>query len=439
MKLRVGAGQAVIRYTDEMLPNVGENYTCIHDDSYVQVLYIEYGNPVAIVAVGSVGTAEPDVVRGKVAEVLGLDVVQVAVFAKHVLSAPHANRRDTPEQLKEREGRRGRVMSDEQAELYVKRSAMMCDAQLNAAIEAAHGAKANIQDAVMRFAVGFTDVVCNRLVHTNKGWWQGHNPDIPADGSVPVLRFDDEAGKPIAILFGVNSAPGVLENSFLADGGRAISGDLAAYTERKLEAQYGEGTIAIYGIGSTGDQWQSLRALQDEIDINGNQTITDLHEGGYILLEIMASRLAEAVIKAAEKAEVQELPDELKTDHFRFSYTAQKIRSEGHRPPQPATSIEYVEDGEAPIGLIVISLGDTAIIMVGAELGSRTWRKIKENSPFKNMMILEFTGNLGGGYLLEKDFYDMITYQSQKTRYFAGSAEKYCDDIIAALNKVKNS
>ena len=436
-QLRVGAGQAVINYTDEMLPNFGENYTCVHDDSYVQVLYIEQGSPVAIVAVGSVNAPEPETIREIVAGVFGIELNQVCIYGKHVLSAPHASKRDSAEHLMERAGHMGREITLEEANEYVKKNHLMCDAVAEAAKSAAIAAKAGTQNAVMRWALGNTDVVCNRLVRTSQGWWQGHNPDIPADGSMPVIRFDSENGAPVAILFGVNAAPGVLENSFLSDGGRAISGDLAAAAERMIESQYGNDTVAIYGIGATGDQWQSLRALNDEIDKDGNQIITDLHEAGFILLDVLASRLATAVVKAAEASEVVEVRNNTAVCGFMKKYPGQKLGGNDHRPPHPQKEVTYEQSGENDLGLNVIDLGDTAILMTGVELGSRSWKKIKKNSPYKNMLILEFAG-LGGGYLLEEDYYEMVTYQSQKTRFYAGTAEKYTDDIINYLNELWN-
>lgn len=433
--LKVGAGRAVIRYTAEMFPNFRENYTHVHDDSYVQVILMEQdGTHSALVAVGTVTMSEPEKIAEIVEEVSGVPRENVFVHAKHVLSAPHASRRDDVAHIKEDIARKGGEISDEEAEAFVKRNWLMCDAILDAAKEAAESAAAGICPVTMRYAVGYTDVNVNRLVKTTKGWWQGHNPNLPADGSLPVIRFDDADGRAVAILFFCNVAPGVLEFSVLSDGSRPTSGDMAAETERKLDAQY-EGAVSVYLTGATGDHWQALRAMHDTLDREGNQTVTDLHEAGFTFIDIIADRLKEAVIKAAEKSEAESTEGGLAIDHFTFTYPGQKAK--GARMGQPSSDVEYIQDGENDLGLGVLRIGaDTAILFIGVEINCGTWKYIKENSPFKNTMLVEFSNRKGGGYLPEKDFYDKITYQSLKTRYFAGGAERLAEDAVAALKEL---
>lgn len=432
--LKVGAGKAVIKYTEEMFPNFGEFYTGVHDDAYVQVIIFEQDIKVALVAVETVIASEPDAIAQKVSEVTGIPFENVIVHAKHVLSAPHARRDEKPEQMLEMAKRRGMDVSAEDTEAFVKRNGMICDALIDASAAAAKEAAGCVVPVTMNYAIGHTDVVVNRLVKTDKGWWQGHNPDIPADGSLPVLRFDDENGKPVAILFFCNVAPGVLEFSKLSDGSRPASGDMAAETERRLEAQF-EGAVSVYLTGATGDHWQALRAMHDTMDKDGVQTVNDLHETGFIFIDIIADRLKEAVIRANEKTEVQGT-EGLKLGHHTFRYPGQKV--EGARMGQPSADAKYLENGEQPLGIDILTIGnDTVIIFIGVEINGGTWKTIKENSPFKNTMLVEFANKDGGGYLPEKDYYDKITYQSLKTRYFGGSAELLAEDTIKALKEIK--
>ncbi len=431
---KVGAGKAIIDYTEEMFPNFGEFYTGVHDDSYVQVVIFEQGIKTALVAAGTVIVSEPDVIAAKVADALGIPAENVLVHAKHVLSAPHARRNEKPEQMLEMAKKRGLDIKPEDTEAYVKRNGMLCDALIDAAVKAAKDADSGLVPVTMNYAVGHTDVIVNRLVKTDNGWWQGHNPDLPADGSLPVLRFDTMDGKPVALLFFCNVAPGVLEFSKLADGSRPASGDMAAETERRLDAQY-EGAVSIYLTAATGDHWQALRALHDTMDKDGHQTVTDLHEAGFILIDIISDRLKEAVIKASAGAQAQGT-DRLSLDHFTFRYPGQKTK--GGSMNRPSTDIIYEKTDDQPLGLDVLRIGDdTAILFVGVELNGGTWKYIKENSPFRNTMLVEFANKNGGGYLPEKDFYEKITYQSVKTRFFAGAAECLKEDIIRVLKELK--
>lgn len=431
---KVGAGRALIEYTEEMFPNFGEFYTGIHDDSYAQVIILEQDVQYALVALGIVLSSEPEIIAQHVSKAIGIPAENVIVHAKHVLSGPHARRDEKPEQMLEMAKRRGMEVTAEEAVAYAERNALICDAMIAASVAAAKVAKASVVPATMNYSVGYTDIIVNRLVKTDKGWWQGHNPDGSADGSLPVLRFDDLKGNSIAMLFFCNVAPGVLEFSKLADGSRPASGDIAAETERRLDSAF-DGVVSVYLTAATGDHWQALRAMHDTIDRNGHQTVTDLHETGFVFIDIIADRLKEAVTRASEKTEVQGT-DGLAFDRFTFRYPGQKV--EGARMGQPSTDAVYIENGEQPLGLDVLRIGnDTAILFVGVELNGGTWKIIKENSPFKNTMIVGFANKHGGGYLPEKDYYDKITYQSLKTRYFGGTAELFAQDIIKVLKDLK--
>lgn len=449
--LKVGAGRAVIKYTDEMFPNFKENYTHVHDDSYVDVVLMEQdGQKFALLAAGTVALAHPKAIAEMISQTAEVPEDRIIISAKHVLSAPHANAKDTIEHILDISKKSGKEISLEEAEGYVARNKMMIEAIHAASKEACEAAKASVKPVTMRFAMGHTDVNCNRLTKTYVGWEQGHNPDIPADGTLPVLRFDDEGGNAVAILFFCNVAPGVLENSFLADGRRPASGDMAAETERRLDAQY-EGAVCIYMTGATGDHWQALRALHDTVDRDGNQTITDLHEAGFIFIDVLSDRLKEAVIRAAEASEEQSTEAGINFDRFIFTYPGQKTLGKrgGHdmrmtsnvdlreEMRQHKAEMKYVQEGEIDLGLDVLRIGaDTAVLFIGVEINSGTWKKIRENSPFKNTMIVEFSNLNGGGYLPEKDYYEKVTHQSTKTRYAAGSAERLTDDVLAALNKL---
>ena len=400
---KAGAGKATIELDETLFPTAGENYTHVHDDSYVHVLLLEKGSRICIVAIGTVTVSEPEIIAGKVAEATGTDPDHVIVHAKHVLSAPHAKRDETPG---------------------------VCDALIAASVKAAEEAAGNLRPARLRFGEGNTDVNVNRMVKTDKGWWQGHNPDIPADHSLPVICLDDENGRPISVVFFCNTAPGVLENSLLSDGRRAASGDLAAWTERKLDEQFGDNAICTYLTGITGDHWQMLRAVHDEIDIAGAQTLTDMHEEGFVFLDILSSRLSEAVIRAVRESEPVEAP-EINLDRYMFRYTGQKVKGADFR--NPALSCEYIADGERDFSIDILSFGDIAVVAVGCEICSSTWNYVKERSPFKHTLLLEFAGRAGFGYLPQKDYYDKITYQSLKSKFYAGSAEKFAEDAISSL------
>lgn len=431
--LKVGVGKATIHYTEEMFPNFRENYTHVHDDSYVQVLIVEAGIRFALVACGTVMVPEGREIKVKLAELLDIAPENLILHGKHVLSAPHCDRMSVEQFIHRAEHMMHKTVSREEAEVFVYRDHLMVDAVHHAIMEAAKVASQNMKEAKMGFALGYSEANVNRVVYTNKGWWQGNNPEGVTDRTLPVLRFDDMEGNPIAILFNCNTAPGVLENSFLSDGRRAVSGDMAASAERFIDAAY-ENVVSIYTTGATGDQWQAQRALFDFVDRKGNQTVTDLHEQGFLLVDMLGTRLGEQVVRAADGIVTKPFAGTASLHNFVFRYPGQLVSV--WENAGATTDCQFVVDGEREAGLTILAMGDLAIMFCGVEMGVRTYAAIKKRSPFAHTFLLEFANQQGGGYMVEQDLYEKMCYQSRKSRFAAGAAEKFREDIIQSLHAV---
>ena len=321
-----------------------------------------------------------------------------------------------------------------EAKKYVERDNLLTDAVFTSIYEAAKIANDSIREAKFGFALGNTDVNVNRVVYTDKGWWQGHNPNGATDRSMPVLRFDDVAGNPIAILFNCNTAPGVLENSFLSDGRRAASGDIAAVAEKFVEESYGGNTVAIYTTGATGDQWQSLRALFDTVNRKGEQTVIDLHEQGFLLIDILGTRLGEQVVCTSESIHTEKCNVKINLNGTVFSYPGQ--RATVREDVGAVAECQFIPDEDRDAGVTVLQLNDIAIVFCGVEMGVRTYKSIKASSPFKNTFVVEFANEVGGGYMVEQDLYEKMSYQSRKSRFAAGAAERFREDLIGFLKEI---
>ena len=432
-KLMVGAGREPIPYTDEMFPNFREEYTHVHDESYVQVLFIKAGESFALVACGTVIVPEMGEMKRETAKILGIPETNVVVHSKHVLSTPHCGRSDADEFM-DRAKRSGKELTRTEAEIYARRDALLTDALMSAAKEAAAKALVSVREARMGFALGYSETNVNRVIMTGDACLMGYNPDGLTDRSVPVLRFDDMSGKPIAILFNCNCAPGALENSFLSDGRRAVSGDIAAYAERFVDASY-ENVVSIYTTGATGDQWQALRAVNDTIDRQGRQTHTDLHEQGFLLSELLGTRLGEQVVKAAESIKTEPYSDEVKLDEAVYSYPGRS--GPVKLPEKTVSSFENPGTPMSDAGVRVLRLGDVAVVFIGMEIGVRSYKYIKDNSPFSHTFIVEFASEYGAGYMVERDMYAFSCHQSNKSRFAAGGAEAFREDVVKLLKSLK--
>lgn len=431
--LQVGAGRAEVVFTDEMFPNFGERYSHVHDNPAVQVIALEAGERYGIVALTLVIAPKADVIKEKVAAILGTKPENVIVHAKHALATPHLNGGGTTaEDIKKRMHgpMGGGPVTDEEAEMYAQHDNLMSAALMDAIEKAAKDAAAAIRPAKMGIGYGYSDANINRVLDTPQGCLESTNPDGVTDRVLPVIRFDDEAGEPIAVLFSVNTAAGVLENSRFADGRRAVSADIAGVSESFVDAEY-KGVVSAYILGATGDQWQSLRARKESVDRAGNQTVVDLGEGGFVLVDVLGSRLGQQVVKTTETIETAPFDGEIKLDYFSATLPAQARGGPGGpvKGPQPT---------EAQAGYAVMQLGDTALVFIGVEMGVRTYAYIKENSPFKNTIVVEFSScGAGGGYMVEKDLYEKKTRMSGKSGYAAGSAELFREEIVKTLKTLK--
>lgn len=439
--MKVGVGRADILFTDEMFPNIGEKYTHVHDNPMVQVLVIDAGEKFAIAAFSLVSVSYSSKIKAEIAKIVDVSEDNVIIHGKHVLATPHIGGRGDKEPTIEDMIEKGKHLTNvtltvEEAGEYCKRDRMLSGAVLEAARKAAQFAADNIQPAKIGFGLGYSETNVNRVVYTDKGWWQGNNPDGVTDRTVPVVRFDNMDGEPIAILFNCNTAPGVLENSFLTDGTRAVSGDIAGAAEHFIDGEYGDKVVSIYTTGATGDQWQVLRARFDTVGRNGNQTVTDLHEAGFLFADILGKRLGQQVVKTAESIETTEFSGEIHMDLFQHTYPAQKVTVSENAGA--TTDCQFIPNGETTSSYAIMRIGDIAIVFIGVEIGVRSYAEIKKKSPFDHTFVIEFaSAGRGGGYMVEKDLYDKMSYQSRKSRYAAGSAEMFRENIIQSLKEVK--
>ncbi len=428
-KLKAGAGKCAIRYTAEMLPTYGENYTSIHDLPSVQALVLESGGEkAALVAVNVVMLDDRSEIARHAAEILNVPEEKVIVHITHVLATPHFGRWNSAEQWMGRHPECGNV---EEARRYMERENSIYQAHMDAVEAACRRAADSVRPAKLAIGTVYAEIKVNRVVHPDQGWWQGVNWGGETDRNVHVLRIDGEDGEGIAVLYNCNVAPGCMEFSE-TNGGRAVSGDLANASQRITEALLDSRAVAIYTTGATGDQWQALRARLDYITPGGTQVVTDLHEQGFVLMEVLATRLGEKVAQTASNLTPMDFDSKMALCSKRFAYEGQRVTGADFR--RPAKKCVYEPADTVDAELSILTLGDIAIVCCGVELNVSSLRKIREGSPYKYTFLLEFAAG-GGGYLPESDFYDKVTFQSLKSRYAKGTEELLVGDIISTLKE----
>ena len=113
--------------------------------------------------------------------------------------------------------------------------------------QVAEDALAQLQPAQLSWGLGMAPFVMNRRQFTDKGIILGFNPKGPVDRSVLVLRVDDAAGKPRAVLMGA-----ACHCTCSGSKNHEIDGDYAGHAQAALEKQF-PGVQAMFMAGCGGD------------------------------------------------------------------------------------------------------------------------------------------------------------------------------------------
>lgn len=418
--VRAGAGEVPIRFEESMMPTPGENYTGIHDDPYVHVLCFSQregtGEEVYVfMGLNLVSYPNPDELKELAAGITGAKPGHVLVHCSHNLATPHGAMGEQTEEEKGFGEAYGRVVG-------------------RAARQALEQALASMEPADIRFYTAVSNVNVSRMLELRDGLWQGTNEAGPSDHTVPVIRVDGrESGGCKAIFFAVNMAPGVMEGSFLRDGGRLISGDIAGAAEKYLRNLY-PGAVCCYCLGASGDQWQELRAVTDMMNARGELEKEDLHEDGFILADALGRKLASSVsIAFRQDAEPEVKPVRMETREF--FYPGQKELGRNAALMRPG-KVKFEEAKKVCSDMSILKLGGIAVVAAHAEINTATLQRIRARTKCKKVFFTAFT-NGAGGYMTEKDVYDAGGYQCRKSRFARGSAELFEKHVAAFLDDLE--
>ncbi|MGN0999766.1 MAG: hypothetical protein ACI4PO_09460, partial [Faecousia sp.] len=296
--------------------------------------------------------------------------------------------------------------------------------------------------------VGADYAVCatcntNRNVLTDRGWWLGSGEAEPCDKSVAVVRVESLEGKPIAVLFTYNSQSSIMDQSRGADGSRYVTADLAGASAAFVEGQL-EGCVAMYCTGAGGDGCPSFQAKRNVLGAGGKLWPVDLHEAGFVLVELLGERLGSVVVQCAEKISCR--------DAAEVKAVTGSVDFEGRprvnlRELGPTHSFDLSGDGSVKtMEPAVLTIGDEiALVGVFAEICARTEMGIKQDSPYPFTAVMTFSqlgnrvGKGMGKYMGERDMYEKITFQAMNSGVTAGSAERLRDYLADFLKRVRES
>ena len=213
-----------------------------------------------------------------------------------------------------------------------------------------------------------TDVNVNRDLPTPKGWAFGSNSAGFSDKSVLVLRIDGANGKPVAVLMNVSVRSVVMDGSIdNADGGKAITSDLAGAAAHYVEKWYGGDTVALFIMGAAVDQAPVLEANRFVLNPDGSLTRVDIHDTGFALLDLLGERLGSEVIQTAEGIRSTAKPS-VEIERRTLKLPSQG-RAGGAPTNAPVLSYTYSVGPELDFPVVLMRIGDVAMVGVQPELG----------------------------------------------------------------------
>jgi neutral ceramidase len=313
-------------------------------------------------------------------------------------------------------------------------------------------AKAQLQPARMGFGTGFSYLNVNRdgIDPATRLWTQAPNLNGSSDKTVAVIKFETPEGQPIAAYIDYAMHP---VNGYLAG---FTSADFAGATSRYVEQAYGDKMVAVFVQGASGDQnplylraATNALASRSGVPITGNVLTREkveapLRDGKVTehpldpavrdaLERVMDS---EGVLLGEEVIRVMTNTTRMETDPVISAGQDMATCPGRHRldKVREGTPGSYEDGDPVHIRLGVLRIGDVALASVDAELYSTIGRRLKEQSPMANtVMVTLANGMANSGYIPDDASFDANTFQVLSSRLKPGCAETAIDGGLLNL------
>ena len=319
-------------------------------------------------------------------------------------------------------------------------------------LEAVRQAKAKLQPARFGFGAGFAYLNVNRdtIDGDTRLWTQAPNLDGPSDKTLAVLKFETVQGEPIAVYANYAMHP---VNGYLSG---FTSGDFPAAASRYVEQAYGDKPVVIWSQGASGDQnplylrpSTNAMASRGGLPITGNVLVREAVEAhirdGGAQPGPLDAKVGDALERWME-SEGQLLGEEVirvMTNTRRMDGNAAiggaqaMVTCPGRRRTNTGRegSAGTYEDGEqVNIRVGLLTIGNTALTSVDAEVYSAIGMRLKKQSPVANtLMVTIANGASNSGYIPNDAAFGAYTFQVLGTRLKPGCAETAIPDKLVEL------
>jgi neutral ceramidase len=431
---RAGAGKSEIQITSDMWPL--EGLTSQHDPLTVRVLLMDDSKTrtaIVVLEQPSISNVTVAEVKASLTKLAGVSPENAIVVGTHTTSAPHANMGGGGPRPAGANGGPGAGGGNP----FASPGAATFAKALNAAAELAiTQASSSLQPAKLGFAVGATDINVNRDLPTPKGVAFGSNSAGFSDKSLAVVRIDGADGKPIAVLMNVSVRSVVMDESKDNQGGRAVTADLAGAAAHYVENWYGGNTVALFIMGAAVDQAPVFEGNRYVLNPNGSLTRVDLHEEGFTLLNLLGERLGSEAVQTSEGIKATAAPS-VEIERRTLQVPSQG-RSGGPPANLPVLSYTYATGPDINFPVVLMRIGDIAIVGIQPELGSSVGARIKAQSPFPHTIVAVMVDG-GAKYMVDAQSYDRFSNEARGSQFARGAAGVAVNGIEDQLKQLKQA
>lgn len=381
-------------------PNRVGNATGVRDALNVRAIVVDDGSTqAALVTMELISMSVPlwERITARIQQETGIPAGNVLMTAVHTHSAPALG---------------GAPLTGEGAGELTRRRDAYVQRVENALVESVKQAKAALQPAKIGYGTGRANVNVNRRARLANGTWGlGRNPDGPSDKTVAVVKLENLAGEPFAILsnYGVHA-------TVMGASNNQISSDLPGATSRYVEAHYKDKVVSPWTSGAGGDQ----------------APIYDRNGTTFDHVDILGRILGEEVVRVAESIKT--------TTRGNIRVLQQVVSCPGKRttqnPGPNGQEYKFEDTAPVPIRLSLLAINDIAFAAISGELLTNIGARLKIESPFARTMVVTHC-NGSSGYIPDDAAYAEVSFEITSTRFKPGCAESaIVNGLVGMMNTV---
>lgn len=422
--LRAGAGVGTILFPQELFPL--ESFCAIHDDPHARVLLLECGQRVAIASLELVMVPDEQIValRSLIGGITGTRPEHVWIHVTHAITTPHAPH--APKGM----GGVDLEISEEQRRDIDRKIGLYNDAVERAVAEAARAAADSFRPASMGVGTGECHVNVNRDVSTPYGWWINFAPDGPSNHTATILKFVDEAGKPVAALISYGLKPCAIDNSEMGKDTRLISSDVPGLACTLLEEKLG--APCLFVMSAAGDQVPVEQAWYAVVNDDGTVGEVDLGvQAGLEIVDRLGRQMARELEPVVDGIVCDQAEAQIRLGQGGFEWQGKE-----RCPMKPTKQAAYVPKGMHRLDAGVIAIDDVALVSVKPEVNTVTEAQLHAASPFAHTLLMSMI-NGGFKYMPDKESYENCTWEALGCALMPGAAEAWVEQAVSVLEQVK--